>query len=82
MDVSLIRLWYIFNSDFLIQLNNEILDNKIHVLNQKVVKEPATFQASLRATLIIGQAFSLIPVQGVFSNKASDVRLEDNACIS
>ncbi|XP_072935928.1 gustatory receptor for sugar taste 64f-like [Epargyreus clarus] len=48
--------------------------NKVHTTVVKPAKDPATFQASLRATLIIGQTFSLIPVDGVFSNKASDVR--------
>ncbi|CAG4920966.1 unnamed protein product [Colias eurytheme] len=46
--------------------------NKVHVAELKS-KSPATFQDSLRATLIIGQAFSLIPVIGIFS-KTSDVR--------
>ncbi|CAF4830781.1 unnamed protein product [Pieris macdunnoughi] len=47
--------------------------NKVDVSELKPAKSPATFRESLRATLIIGQAFSLIPVIGVFRS-TSDVR--------
>lgn len=56
-----------------------ITDNKIHPTKIKV-KTVATFQRSLRVTLLIGQAFSLLPTHGIFSNNAKDVRWE--LCIS
>ncbi|XP_030022956.2 gustatory receptor for sugar taste 64f [Manduca sexta] len=47
--------------------------NKVHPANLKK-QTPATFQKSLRATLLIGQAFSLLPVVGIFSNDANNVK--------
>ncbi|CAH0722915.1 unnamed protein product, partial [Brenthis ino] len=43
-------------------------------MGQKVEKYVASFQVCLRTTLVIGQLFSLLPVNGVWSKKASDVK--------
>ncbi|KAL0849841.1 hypothetical protein ABMA28_011779 [Loxostege sticticalis] len=51
-----------------------IKKNKVHVSKFQTDGKQATFQKSLRMTLIIGQMFSLIPVTGIFSNSASNVR--------
>ncbi|XP_047535878.1 gustatory receptor for sugar taste 64f-like isoform X1 [Vanessa atalanta] len=48
--------------------------NKVGVSDLKKNKAPATFQKSLRVTLIIGQMFSLLPVEGVCSTSPIDVR--------
>nr|ARO76475.1 gustatory receptor 4 [Conogethes punctiferalis] len=49
-------------------------NNKVHAAKLKPVRKQATFQKSLRMSLIIGQLFSLIPVNGVCSNSAANVR--------
>ncbi|KAI5639382.1 trehalose receptor domain-containing protein [Phthorimaea operculella] len=51
--------------------------NKVNVTPKS--KEPkynarVTFQVALRPTIIIGQLFSLIPVNGVMSNNVEDIR--------
>ncbi|CAH2219740.1 jg665, partial [Pararge aegeria aegeria] len=48
-------------------------ENKVGVSDFKSSKHRGTFQESLRLTLIIGQMFSLLPVEGVCSKKASYV---------
>lgn len=52
----------------------ELSENKIDVIGQNAGKFVASFQVCLRATLVIGQIFSLIPVNGVWSERASDVK--------
>ncbi|XP_050352701.1 gustatory receptor for sugar taste 64f-like [Nymphalis io] len=49
-------------------------NNKVGVSELKQNKTPATFQRSLRVTLIIGQIFSLLPVEGVYSTSPINVR--------
>ncbi|XP_063835387.1 gustatory receptor for sugar taste 64f-like [Ostrinia nubilalis] len=52
-----------------------IKKNKVHVVSKfQPVSKQATFQRSLKMTLIIGQLFSLMPVTGIFSNDTSNVR--------
>ncbi|XP_045450099.1 gustatory receptor for sugar taste 64f-like [Melitaea cinxia] len=48
-----------------------IKSNKVGASELKPIKHPATFQKSLRATLLVGQVFSLLPVEGVSSKSAS-----------
>ncbi|XP_026726448.1 gustatory receptor for sugar taste 64f-like [Trichoplusia ni] len=48
--------------------------NKVHVSKVKPRHNIVTFQKALRATVIVGQAFSLIPFVGVFTNDANDVK--------
>ncbi|XP_060810408.1 gustatory receptor 5a for trehalose [Amyelois transitella] len=48
--------------------------NKVHVKEIKPNSAPATFQKSLRATLIMGQLFSLLPVVGIYGDNAANVR--------
>ncbi|CAK1600234.1 unnamed protein product [Parnassius mnemosyne] len=50
--------------------------NKINVAEVKSKLSPNTFQETLRVTLIIGQAFSLLPVNGIMSKIATKVRFE------
>ncbi|XP_059049456.1 gustatory receptor for sugar taste 64f-like [Achroia grisella] len=47
--------------------------NKVHV-KEKSWKTPATFQKSLKITLIMGQIFSLLPVMGICSNDPLKIR--------
>ncbi|CAB3221032.1 unnamed protein product [Arctia plantaginis] len=46
--------------------------NKVHVAKAK--RTTTTFLKALRLTVIIGQVFSLLPVVGVFSNDARNIR--------
>nr|XP_034824133.1 gustatory receptor for sugar taste 64f-like [Maniola hyperantus] len=48
--------------------------NKVGTSDLKSSKQRGTFQESLRLSLIIGQMFSLLPVEGVCSKKASYVK--------
>ncbi|XP_026323293.1 gustatory receptor for sugar taste 64f-like [Hyposmocoma kahamanoa] len=51
-----------------------VKNNKINVAPKLKPKDRVvTFQESLKATLIAGQMFSLMPVNGISSDKASDV---------
>ncbi|XP_068629141.1 gustatory receptor for sugar taste 64f-like [Battus philenor] len=50
--------------------------NKVNVAETTAKKVPTTFKESLRTTLIIGQTFSLIPVNGILSKNTSDIRFE------
>ncbi|XP_014354747.2 gustatory receptor 5a for trehalose [Papilio machaon] len=51
-----------------------IRKNKVNVADIRTKKYPVTFQESLRTTLFIGQTFSLLPVNGIFSKTASNVK--------
>ncbi|KAJ8733784.1 hypothetical protein PYW07_014335 [Mythimna separata] len=48
--------------------------NKVDVAKAKSQKSVTTFPEALRATLIIGQVFSLLPFVGIFANVASNVK--------
>ncbi|XP_041973952.1 uncharacterized protein LOC121729495 [Aricia agestis] len=49
--------------------------NKIGV-PEKPLKYPATFQQCMRATLVIGQIFSLMPVNGILSKNPKDMQFK------
>ncbi|KAG7304218.1 hypothetical protein JYU34_011156 [Plutella xylostella] len=48
--------------------------NRVSVPVVKPAAAVATLQAALRTTLLVGQAFSLIPVQGVAASTAKNVK--------
>ncbi|KAJ8735030.1 hypothetical protein PYW08_014280 [Mythimna loreyi] len=48
--------------------------NKVDVAKAKSQKSVTTFPEALRVTLIVGQMFSLLPFNGVFTNVASNVK--------
>ncbi|CAG9111010.1 unnamed protein product [Plutella xylostella] len=50
--------------------------NRVSVPVVKPAAAVATLQAALRTTLLVGQAFSLIPVQGVAASTAKNVKFE------
>ncbi|XP_026764715.2 gustatory receptor for sugar taste 64f-like [Galleria mellonella] len=47
--------------------------NRVHV-KKKTWRTPATFQKSLKVTLVMGQIFSLLPVVGICSDDPMNVR--------